>query len=237
MKPVKLRKVIEMNDRDKIIEKIKKLLALSKNNTSQEEAISASLKAQKLIADYDVKDSEINGSCKQQVVVTIESETYKGKQWRNSLAYVIAKNFRCRAYLSPIHHSKHNVTNRIKFVGYEYDAEAALLVYNKMTEIGESLAREACREYKSRYGTCAGVKNTFLIGFVSGIDFELTKQCEALMLVTPKEVEAVVANIGLTTSKFYIDRPVIDASEEGYDAGKNAIRKSRIEESHSHLLS
>ena len=46
--------------RDSIISKIRKLIELSNNNPSKEEAISAALKAQKLMADYGIEASELH---------------------------------------------------------------------------------------------------------------------------------------------------------------------------------
>ena len=46
--------------RESVIEKIKKLLALASDNPSVTEAAAAALKAQKLIADNDIKDYELH---------------------------------------------------------------------------------------------------------------------------------------------------------------------------------
>ena len=43
-----------MESREKILEKIEKLLALAGNNPSENEAISAALKAQELMAKYKI---------------------------------------------------------------------------------------------------------------------------------------------------------------------------------------
>lgn len=51
--------IVENTSNDKIIEKIRKVLELSKNNPSIEEAKSAALKAQKLMAEYHVSMTEI----------------------------------------------------------------------------------------------------------------------------------------------------------------------------------
>lgn len=48
-----------MKNSEKIIAKIKKVLELSKNNPSEEEAKSAALKAQRLMAEYHISMSEV----------------------------------------------------------------------------------------------------------------------------------------------------------------------------------
>ena len=46
-------------NQEKIIDKIRKVLELSKNNPSEEEAQAAALKAQKLMAEYHISIKEI----------------------------------------------------------------------------------------------------------------------------------------------------------------------------------
>ena len=80
---------------DKIVEKIKKLLALADKaqNTNEHEAQAALLKAQKLMAEYGVS---VEGN-------TEEAHTYKfvvcntpgDKGFRSHLAVTIGDNFRC----------------------------------------------------------------------------------------------------------------------------------------------
>ena len=48
-----------MEDKKQIIEKIKKIMALSENNPNQNEAIAAALKAQKLMAKFHIEESEL----------------------------------------------------------------------------------------------------------------------------------------------------------------------------------
>ena len=48
-------------DTEKIIAKIKKILELSRNNPSKEEAKAAALKAQRLMAEYHLSESNTDG--------------------------------------------------------------------------------------------------------------------------------------------------------------------------------
>ena len=50
-----------MTDMNKMLEKVKKLLALAGNNPSEEEAQAAALKAQELIAQYNLDMSQDTG--------------------------------------------------------------------------------------------------------------------------------------------------------------------------------
>ena len=163
--------------RENIIERIKKLLELSNRNPNENEAIAAALKAQKLMAEYNVDELELSDRIDKDPI-ELKSATYRGKKWRGRLAKAIADNFRCRVYLSTCRR-----TNTIVFIGYPHDAKAANLVYQRLAEIGEKRAKTECYRARKLYGTSAGVQNSFLLGFIQGVRSELEKQSQALMLV------------------------------------------------------
>lgn len=107
-----------MENRKKILEKIEKLLALAADKANEHEAISAALKAQELMAKYNIELAEVQGDVKSETITT-EMYTPKANQhyvrkWRYTLSNIIAKNFCCKTYS----------INRdaIAFYGYEKDA-------------------------------------------------------------------------------------------------------------------
>lgn len=215
--------------RDKIISRVKKLLALANDNSSQSEAIEAALAAQRLIAQYEVEDFEINEAAEE--ISEVASSPYSGKAWRYILANIVADNFRCKAYT---HNASQKSTpsrplHRQIFLGYKTDATAALLVFEKLIEIAETKACEIAKEVKAKFGTSKGVKNTFLVGFCYGVKLELEKQSQALMLVTPGLVKSKFESLNLKTSNgLELDKQSIDCTKEGKEAGREAIMSSRL---------
>lgn len=174
-----------MENREKILKKIENLLALAGNNPSENEAIAAALKAQELMAKYNVELADLEG---QSVAETITTETYTPKanqhyvrKWRYTLSQIIAKNFCCKTYS----------INRdaIAFYGYEKDAKIAVEVFKFLFETGNKLANRYYLKCKKEGKETKGVLNTYLTGFCDGIKEVLDKQCTALMIVVPKEVE------------------------------------------------
>lgn len=165
----------------KIVEKIKNLLDLANNNPNEHEAMAAALKAQELMAKYhvdirDVEDEELTDEI-------IENEVYvgKGDKWKFMLASVIAKNFCCKPYFRG--------RELLVFYGHKKDTEIASQVFQFLFETGNKLADKCYYEYYKRHEPTKGVKNTYLNGFVYGIASVLERQCTALMIVTPKDVE------------------------------------------------
>lgn len=221
------------NDRENIIDKIKKLLAHSvENGATKAEAIAFALKAQKLIAEYDVEEWELADDGKQQVIEHETGMTY-ARKWREYLADTIADNFRCKAFFRKRREggSRRGKTH-IVFVGYEYDAKAAAVVFDHLYGVGDKLGRE-CRK---RIGHPMAYDN-FVFGFDDGVRAELEKQCQALMLVCPQEVTEYMDGLKLgQTSAYRTVYRCEEAYESGKVAGRDAVRSRRMEESDDALL-
>ena len=169
-----------MSDKlDKILDKVKKLLSLAGNNPSEEEAIAASLKAQELIAKYnlDLTDTEKE----EQEIAQAEYKTGVDKSWKYGLANVVANNFRVCSYWVD--------RRKVVFYGYKQDITVAVMTYEYLFKTGERGARAACRKAVKDYGTETGVYYSYTRGFTAGVKSALEVQSTALMVVTPKEVK------------------------------------------------
>lgn len=168
---------------EKIMNKIKNLLDLANNNPNENEAIAAALKAQELMAKYNIELDQLDDKVETR---EITEEVYRNtgkhemKKWKYSLAGIIATNFRCKNYFMG--------RSDVVFYGYKEDARIALQVFTYLYETGNKLAVRKYNEYKKAGLDTKGVMNTYLIGFRDGVKSVLEKQCTALMIVTPKEV-------------------------------------------------
>lgn len=209
--------------RETIIEKIRKMMALASNNPSEAEATSAALMAQKLMAKYHVEEKELGEDISES---NIESLTIilsgKVQKWRISLAQALARNFRCRVYL---------VNGDVTFYGFTEDIQICSEVFKSLYSIGNKLSEKAKREVRKEDGTAKGVKNSFCLGFVSGIRKELEKQCTALMVVVPQEVndqfEEMTANFKVKSSTIKTN---VNSSAyiQGFQAGRDAMQAKKI---------
>lgn len=212
-------------NKKEVIERVKKILALAGNNPNQNEAIAAALKAQELMAKFNIKESELGNEITEDKIDSMECVvTGKTQKWRLTLAVVIAKNFRCKVYL--------NGNGHVTFYGYDNDAAIAKEVFLTMYAIGVKLSNKEKKEARKESGTAKGIRNTFCLGFVNGIKSELEKQCTALMIVTPKEVEESYQEkfkFGKTTKASLTISSDRTVYEKGFQAGKDAIKGNMIE--------
>lgn len=167
----------------KILNKIKNLLDLANNNPNENEAIAAALKAQELMAKYNIELDQLDDKKETREIVKEvyrQSGKHEMRKWKIGLATIIAQNFRCKV---------HFLNGKdVVFYGYKEDAKIALDVFTYLYEIGNKFAVRYYNKCKKEGKETRGVMNTYLIGFRDGVAEVLEKQCIALMIVTPKEV-------------------------------------------------
>lgn len=222
---------------EKIIEKIRKCLALANNNPSEEEAKAAALMAQKLLAKYNISISDVESLEAANEEIAEEVVWYKSivkgvaRAWKYELAGIVAKNFRCKYFF----YGKKGVA----FYGHKTDAEAAVEVYKYLFAMGDRLANRVTyrvlRQYHSQGQSAqvSGIYNSWVKGFLKGLKEGFDKQCTALALVIPEDVKAAYAeksktfgsaNFGMKDTGFSED-----AYNDGFVTGKGAMAQRSIE--------
>lgn len=210
---------------EKIIAKINKALALAdrSQNSSEHEAISASLFVQKLLAKYNLTMADVTGEQKEEDVEQTVADVGKGKKWKYGLADVIANNFACKCFSVG--------TEQVVFYGYKANIISARRVYVYLLKVGDRLAKSYAKKYREDNGGADGIYNSFCLGFVGGIRKELEKQCTALSIVVQPKVEEewkkFSESFGVRNSTIKLnDR---EAYEEGFVEGKRALNATYLE--------
>lgn len=210
---------------ERIIERIKKVLELSLNNPSQEEAQAAALKAQELMAQYHVTMKELDGVL-EEPITEFDIEVGAGKKWKYSLAVVVARNYACKLFTRG--------SENIVFYGYESDVLIAGNVFNMLFYVGNEGARKEVKKYRDVGYSVNGLFNTYVAGFVAGVSHELDKQCTALQIVVSSEVEKSYTDY---TSSMNMRRRNTSLSyrrnesvyNNGFSAGRSAMNARDLE--------
>lgn len=210
---------------EKAIEIVKKLLVTAKDKgASENEAMMAALKAQELMAKYDIQMADVEDESGSEEIIDSSVHVGSGNKWKYQLAGVIATNFCCKVY---VHGSEYVV-----FYGYKKHAEVAKEVFTFLYNTGNKLADRYYAELYNKGESTKGVKNTFLVGYLDGIRSVLEKQCTALMLVVPKEVkesfDQKMAGCKTRTSTINGSRSA-EAYQRGKTEGKNVAQARSIE--------
>lgn len=218
---------------EKIISKIKKLLEMTEaNGASENEAMAAALKAQKLMAEYHISEKEIGEKEKSDKIVIKHTFIGTGNKWKYALARIVGKNFRCEHFFDI-------KRSNLYFYGYNVDVEIAIKTFEMLFEIGKKASvrcynriRNDCIKFGKIFNG-KGIKNCFLFGFLQGIAEALENQSVALMIITPKEVKEgymkIIKNAKPINGKFTARSYYAEESRlEGVKAGKNAINNRRL---------
>lgn len=216
-----------MKTKEEILEKIKGLLALgdSNKNNSDEEAKAAMLKAQQLMAKYDIDIQEVED--KEEEQYSHEMCEHKWDYaYRIPLANVLGKNFRCMVYTKG---------KSIVFMGHPSDAKICKatfeFAYQFIQKRGNALYN---KRYSMGYST-KGVFNSYAHGFIVGLKEAFDVQCQALAIITPQDVIDEFTNISkewATKKRKNIanDATDIEIWREGRRDGKKFMDKDKLPE-------
>ncbi len=209
---------------EKILEKIKKLFELSRNNPSEEEAKSAALKAQELLAQYHIDYAEVENIDLDKIEEIDEVNVdIPAKKWKYELAKIIAPNFRCKHF----YHGK----KILVFYGHKTDATVAAETFKYLFNVGNQLGNRLYYEAKCAYEDTTNVYNSCVSGFCQGVKDALAEQSKALMVIVPEDVKEKYADYSrgfrtMHTRSCYStnDRAYARGREQGYNAMKrNAL--------------
>lgn len=215
----------KMDELDKIIRKIQDLMKLAQDNPDDEEGQTALLLAQKLLLKYNLSLEDIhqNASKNSPDISEMGSKALKRMAWwKSKLHAILARNFRCRSM-----RQRRGGKTILIFLGYEADTKIALKVY-EATLMYLEYRLERIR--KEKLGVA--YKNSYLRGFLFGIDERFEKQKEELqkfelMLQVPIEVEQALEE--RTSGRSFTNSiPPVELDEEAYRTGYKHAKNSSI---------
>ncbi|MCF3941588.1 DUF2786 domain-containing protein [Oceanobacillus alkalisoli] len=233
---------------EKVIRRVKRLLALSENNPNEEEAQSAFVMAQRIMLENDLSISEIDIDADNQRQVESGQVTIHKKLywWERKLANIMAGNFRVKNFINWKRQQTSNRKSAICFMGYESDVNLAkemyLLAYEAILHYSNKYVEDYYMDHsinRKRRITIA-VKNSYMRGFLEGLESKFDDQIEelrsegnTLMVLIPKEVEEKFAE-EITGKAVPFRVPSVEenhAYHQGYEDG-NLIdyTKSTIDE-------
>lgn len=212
-----------MNASEKILSKIEKLLSLAGNNPCEAEAKAALLKAQKLMAEYNVSEESLNGT---KVEYILEITNVKACTLMNALSVVIGNSFACRPIIS---------NKYIHFFGYAVNVQAAKTAFEFAAKCMKKGGNKATRDAGIEPGHKGAslIYNAYCSGFFRGVKDSLDEQCVALKIVVPQDVNDELDK--RFNPKEARGRKVVyganagDALMKGYTEGKSALNKRSIQ--------
>jgi hypothetical protein len=206
----------------KLIDKIRKVLALTEN-TNKNEAENAMLMAQKLLAENNMTIQDISPEEKKKHVLNSAVKVARRfSWWKIKLSLIIAKNFKCYTYRSKIKY----INTKMCFIGLEEDVEIATDVFNYAVEVIKINYKRYIRE--NGYTNTRGVKNEYILGFLDGLRDKFNEQINknnwALVIIKDPIVDEEYKKLKVREIKSTLNIQLnrnSDDREAGYKQGKN----------------
>lgn len=171
---------------NQILDKISKALRLSENNNNENEAQSAILAAQRLMAKYQITQEEINdfineNDSKDAEVIEEQAEKeMNNDKWKRKLMITIAKNFRCDVFYRG---------GKLILVGAKEDILITKRVYLYAKQSILNNFKIFFKRNYEQYAVNNSIRNKykreFALGFITGLSekFERQKANSELSLV------------------------------------------------------
>ncbi len=184
---------------NQILEKISKTLKLGTNNNNANEAQSAILAAQRLMAKYQITQEEINNFIDEndsedtEVIEEQAEKEMNNNKWKRKLMITIAKNFRCDVFFRG---------SKLILVGAKEDILITKRVY---LYAKKSILNNFRIFFKENYETDITnnsmrnkYKREFALGFITGLSEKFEKQkanSELSLVVINPNVKEYLNNI------------------------------------------
>ena len=235
-------------DRESVIERIKKLLAMTERaGCTQAEAVQAALMAQRLIVEHDVQERELRGAAEAEPIEEVLSDVRKRPgSWGARLAATVGAAFRCKVYVTK--GAPCERFYRPAFFGHRSDAMAANVVFERLYGFCDRAAKragDAARKRRRKEAREMGApgwfvkdegnraarraRESFALGFCEGARSELEKQSAALLVTVPQDVRDEHAKLKTSAHRVsLLGDPRSADFARGVDAGRDAVRSGRV---------
>lgn len=199
---------------------VRKLFEKAASTHSEHEAEAAILKAQELMAKYDIQDIGEENDIK---YISLTCKHTGNRSFRRPLAKIIADNFRVKNYLRDM---------QITFFGRENDVLTAKQAFEYTYAFICRESGRICRKMRENFQDTIGVVNSYSMGFCQGLKEKLNAQSVALMVVTPSDVTEKFKELsqGFGRSKYRISTAGFFRSiyERGRKDGREVWSRDRL---------
>ncbi|MDR3600239.1 MAG: DUF2786 domain-containing protein [Desulfosporosinus sp.] len=223
-----------MSSNEKILEKLRKILAKANNNPSAEEAETAMLIAQRIMVENNLCIDDVNltegDKIKKEAVEVTVSDKMRLAWWESDITSIIAKNFRCKSFTRRFANQK-NI--RLCLMGLKEDVEIAKETISYALKAMSYYSSQFVKANKGSEFTTTQIRNSWLNGFIRGLGAKFDKQVKqnnwGLVLVKDKVVEDAIEKLGLKKRRSTsITGGISSAYQSGYRQGQSFESRSGV---------
>ena len=215
---------------EKIIDKIRKLMALA-GSPNENEAKLAMMRAQQMMAKYNLSKRDIDKISPSMIITKkVSGDVKRSPTWMAVLGKIIADNFKCYCY------RQETIGGSVVMMkGLEEDIEIAEVVYAYATGYIEAATRKLRRDLRKAGTPTCGHTNDYIAGFLEGIKKQFEEQTNSnewgLVLRTPQVVLDSIASMGLEQKSLSMGKRAHSQEhyQKGFQDGNNFNKRDRLQ--------
>lgn len=223
-------------DKESVIEKVRKLLAVANKSNYPEEAMAAMLKAQEFMARHGIETMDLESEAQAKKKVADDCVIEENKRiiwWKSDLVNIVADNFRCSPYI--LRYKGQSASASVCLIGLEEDLKIAKEVYLYAVESIKYHSKQYIKKHKGDFkGDTMALKNDYISGFLAGLKDKFKEQVSkmelSLVLVKDAVVVKAVEEKKLKKGRSHNYNIGQDeyARAAGYRQGKNFDHNTRL---------
>jgi hypothetical protein len=197
-----------MSDIDKVIDRVRKLLALAGNNTSSAEATVAAAMANKLIEEHRLSTADLEGKEDSFVEPIVEADDYvyqsgRINPWKANLVRVLTRFYGCAYWNDCTWEITGRQVSRYRLVGRQSDIQLVNFMYawlsTECTRLSASEAKGRGRVFVASY--CEGFVDGINIQFkASRLQAQATATSAAIVKIDARGEESKTALYNMHTN-------------------------------------
>jgi hypothetical protein len=131
------------NDCEKMLDRVRKLMALAGNNPNEAEAQAAANKAAALLAEYNLTLADVEAKEGDEFVIEQDLMT-SSYPWRRQIANAVAHLYFCRYFYQPVKKGKSKYDIHC-FAGAPHNVQVAKMMFDYLHRAVDRLANEGSR--------------------------------------------------------------------------------------------
>jgi hypothetical protein len=202
----------------KVLDQIRKLLALASNNTNEHEAALALLKAKEIMLKYNIDNIDLEKDSKEDIIEVDFKISHSSEEYTLRFVYWLGKAFLVKPILIKrnIGNDKIKFEKYIRFIGKTPDVAVSTFVFSYMMNILDQKSKEYSTKLKKR--------KDYDLGFVTAVCDKL-KKMEDERIIGQTFYEDHPENALIISSNALINQYI----KEKYDDKLNEGKKLDIE--------
>ena len=159
-----------------MIRKMKSLMAMANDKSSENEAMTAARQLQAMLAKHNISMEQLEDQGEEQEEVSEASEDHVDRPWKRLIAHTIAKLYFCNMYYVKATKGK----SQYFFVGTEVNREFAMQIFNIVVRTVE---KESRKQSKEIYGK---KDSSFVTSFRTGAMNRIRERCDEMIEAAKK---------------------------------------------------